>query len=152
MHYWLFKTEPDTFSIDDLAACNSPEIWEGIRNYQARNILRDQVAVGDKVFIYHSSCKNVGIAGIGEISRAAYPCPFQFQAGHKYYDAKACEDKPRWFVVDVVFVEKFAEIVPLKLLKQQEALSEMALLKQGRLSIQPVSEAEWNYIQALVKH
>ncbi len=150
MAYWLLKSEPDEFGIDDLQALgDTPEPWDGIRNYQARNILRDQVAVGDQAIIYHSSCKRVGIAGSARVVRAAYPDPDQFDPEHKYYDPKASADKVRWFCVDVVFDEKFDELIPLALLKQTPGLEEMVLLNQGRLSVQPVTAAQWRLIQGL---
>ncbi|TKB45503.1 EVE domain-containing protein [Thalassotalea mangrovi] len=150
MNYWLFKTEPDEFSIDDLAKTGADgECWEGIRNYQARNFMRDKVEVGDKVFIYHSSCKDVGIAGIGEIVKEAFPDPFQFNPTSKYYDEKSTEENPRWVAVQVGFVEKFDRLIPLSLLKQQPQLEDMILVNRGRLSIQPVEEKHWQFIIAL---
>ncbi|CAA0121765.1 Uncharacterised protein [BD1-7 clade bacterium] len=146
MAYWLFKTEPDVFSIDDLEAKGAPEVWEGIRNYQARNLLRDEIAVGDQVFIYHSSCKHIGIAGIAEVTRTGFADPFQFNAASDYYDPKSDPDNPRWFAVDVCFVERFDALIPLNVLKGVSALSDMVLLNRSRLSIQPVSEQEWSII------
>ncbi len=144
MAYWLFKTEPDEFSIDDLAGlAGRAEPWNGIRNFQARNLLRDQVAIKDKVFIYHSSCKQVGIAGIGVVSRSAYPEPDQFNPESRYFDPKATLDNPRWFCVDVTFEKKFNRVITLSELKKQPSLANMALFKQSRLSVQPVTEAEW---------
>ena len=143
MAYWLFKTEPDEFSIDDLQALGeTPEPWDGIRNYQARNLLRDAVAVGDEVFIYHSSCKQVGVAGIATVVRAAYPDPDQLNPHHKYFDAKAAPDNVRWYRVDVVFQRKLPRLVPLADIKAMPGLENMMLLKQGRLSIQPVKPQE----------
>ncbi|TLU64582.1 EVE domain-containing protein [Thalassotalea litorea] len=150
MNYWLFKTEPDEFSIDDLAKVGPEgECWEGIRNYQARNFMRDKVRVGDKVFIYHSSCKDVGIAGIGEIVKAAFPDPFQFNPTSKYFDEKSTQENPRWVAVQVAFIEKFDKLIPLSLLKQQPPLEDMVLVNRGRLSIQPVEEKHWQFILAL---
>ncbi len=147
MAYWLFKTEPQVFGIDDLAAIHpKSEPWDGIRNYQARNLLRDQVAEGDEVFIYHSSCAQVGIAGLARVASAAYVDPDQFDPESKYYDPKAEQDTPRWYRVDVVYQRTLDKLIPLKLLKQQEALVDMVLLKQGRLSVQPVRQEEWDYI------
>ena len=147
MAYWLLKTEPDEFSIDDLAALGGrPERWNGIRNYQARNLLRDDIRVGDEAFIYHSSCKQVGIAGSATITRAAYPDPDQFDPESKYFDPKASEDQPRWYCVDVVFAQKFPRVIPLAELKQHPELADMVLLKQGRLSVQPVTPREWQLI------
>ena len=151
MAYWLLKTEPDEFGIDDLEAlAGQPEPWNGIRNYQARNILRDRVAAGDKAFIYHSSCKQVGIAGSATVVRAAYPDPDQFDPASKYYDPKASHDAPRWYCVDVVFEQKFPRIIPLAELKRQPELEDMVLLKQGRLSVQPVTDKEWHRIMELL--
>ncbi|MFD2165139.1 EVE domain-containing protein [Thalassotalea euphylliae] len=151
MNYWLFKTEPDEFSIDDLAKVDEEgECWEGIRNYQARNFLRDKVAVGDKVFIYHSSCKNVGIAGIAEVVKSAFPDPFQFNPESKYYDPKSTPENPRWIAVNVKFVEKFNDIIPLARLKKMPELADMVMVqKGGRLSIQPVDEKHWLAINAI---
>ena len=151
MSYWLLKTEPDEFSIDDLEANKGAEMWDGIRNYQARNILRDDIQVGDKALIYHSSCKNVGVAGVASVVRSAYPCPRQFKASDKYFDEKSTKDNPRWFVIDVAFEEKFTSVLPLKQIKQEPTLSEMVLVRQGRLSVQPVSAKEFNTIIRLAK-
>ena len=113
MAYWLFKSEPDAFGIDDLAARpDKTEPWDGVRNYQARNFMRDEVKAGDLLFFYHSSCKDVGIAGVAEISRDAYPDASQFDPESKYYDPKSDRDNPRWFCVDVAFKEKFASVLP----------------------------------------
>jgi len=150
MPCWLFKTGPDEFGIDDLAAlAGKPEPWNGIRNYQARNILRDQVQHGDQAFIYHSSCKLVGIAGTATVSRAAYADPDQFDPASKYFDPKATPERPRWFCVDVVFDKKFTRLIPLAELKQRAELENMVLLKQGRLSVQPVTKAQWQLITKL---
>jgi len=144
--YWLFKTEPDAFSIDDLQEV-AQEMWDGIRNYQARNFLRDQISVGDEVFIYHSSCKQVGIAGTAKVVTDAYPDPTQFDPESKYYDPKSDKDKPRWFLVDVSFQKKFPQILSLAELKQNPALKDMQLLKRGnRLSIMPITQQEWQSI------
>ena len=145
MQYWLFKTEPDEFSIEDLAAVEQ-EIWDGIRNYQARNFLRDKVAMGDKVFIYHSSCKQPGIAGIASVSQTAIADPTQFDSNSKYYDPKSSEADPRWHTVALKFVKK-VKFIRLATLKDDSQLENMYLVKKGsRLSIQPVTEDEWKYI------
>lgn len=150
MAYWLFKTEPDEFGIDDLKAFGKKSApWDGIRNYQARNLLRDQVQVGDQVLMYHSSCKLIGVAGTAEVVTAAFPDPAQFDPESKYFDAKATHEDPRWFNLEIVFKQKFESVVPLKLLKVTPELSEMTLLKQGRLSVQPVTAQEWNTILKL---
>ncbi|MFY8351682.1 EVE domain-containing protein [Pseudoalteromonas sp. SSM20] len=145
MQYWLFKTEPDEFSIDDLKRKNK-EIWDGIRNYQARNFLRDQVALGDLVFIYHSSCKEPGIVGVAKVIKTAFPDPSQFDSQSKYYDAKSTTDNPRWTSVTLEFVDKL-RIIALSKLKADKQLESMYLVQKGsRLSIQPVTESEWEYI------
>ncbi|MBU3018028.1 EVE domain-containing protein [Paraglaciecola agarilytica] len=153
MQYWLFKTEPDAFSIDDLAARpNQTEHWDGIRNYQARNFLRDQVKQGDKVFIYHSSCKDVGIAGLAEVLKEAYPDHTQFDPESHYYDPKSSPDNPRWVMVDVKFIEKFPDVLALKKIKTMPEISEVGLVKKGhRLSIMPVNEQEFSALLAAAK-
>ncbi|QFU76620.1 EVE domain-containing protein [Halioglobus maricola] len=149
MAYWLFKTEPDDFSIDDLQALGTtPEPWDGIRNYQARNLLRDVVTAGDEVLIYHSSCKHVGVAGVASVAKSAYPDPDQFDQKNKYYDPKATPENVRWYRVDVVFERKFPRFVPLGEIKAMPGMENMMLLKQGRLSIQPVTPAEWDAVIA----
>jgi predicted RNA-binding protein with PUA-like domain len=150
MAYWLFKSEPDEYSIDDLR--NEPAgvgVWDGIRNYQARNFLRDQVAVGDEVLFYHSSCKQVGIAGTAEVVRAAYPDPAQFNPESRYFDPRATSETPRWYCVDIRYVGQFDAVIPLAELRKMPALADMVLLNQGRLSIQPVRQEEWTVIQQL---
>lgn len=150
MRYWLFKTEPSEYSIDDLAtAPDGVGRWDGIRNYQARNLLRDEVRRGDQVFVYHSSCKPAGIAGIAQVVTSAYADPAQFDAASRYYDAGATKESPRWFCVDIRFSEKFSGLITLQTIKKQPTLAGMALVKQGRLSIQPVGAEEWQTILAL---
>lgn len=147
MAYWLFKTKPDAFSIDDLK--NAPKQttqWEGVRNYQARNFMRDDIQQGDLVMIYHSSCKHVGVVGIAEVTREAYPDPTQFDLSSDYYDAKATESKPRWVVIDVTYHQHLAKLVSLKAIKANDKIREIALKKGGRLSIMPVTETDWNEI------
>lgn len=148
MAYWLFKTEPDTFGIKDLRQRpNQTEPWDGVRNYQARNFLRDDVKVGDKVFIYHSSCKDVGIAGVATVSRAGYPDETQFNPESHYYDPKASADNPRWFRVDVTFEEAFDRVLSLSRIKAMENISEIGIVKKGgRLSVMPVSDTEWQIL------
>lgn len=150
MNFWLFKSEPHEYSIEDLRA-ESPGfgVWDGIRNYQARNILRDEVKVSDQVLFYHSSCKHVGVAGTMRVVKEAYADPAQFDESSGYFDPKAHIDSPKWFCVDVVFETKFENLVSLKDIKANPALSEMVLLKQGRLSIQPVSSSQWSEILAM---
>ncbi|HET9843383.1 MAG TPA: EVE domain-containing protein [Gammaproteobacteria bacterium] len=147
-HYWLFKSEPDTFSIDDLTIKpNRTDSWEGVRNYTARNLLRNSIQVGDLGFFYHSSCKNPGIVGIIEVTRAGYPDPTALNPKSKYYDSKSTIEKPRWYCVDVRFKEKFKEPIFLQALRNNPALKDFTLLKKGnRLSVLPVTEKEWNTI------
>ncbi|WP_061019790.1 EVE domain-containing protein [Vibrio splendidus] len=143
MAYWLFKTEPDTFSIHTLRV-QKTSCWEGVRNYQARNMMRDDVKLGDLVMIYHSSCKKVGVAGIAKVTREAYPDHFQFDPESDYYDPKSSPDNPRWIMVDIEFVRVTERLIPLATLKAMPELSEMPLVKRGnRLSIMPVTEQEW---------
>ena len=153
MNYWLFKTEPDECSIDDFA--NSPGtaiVWEGVRNYQARNFLRDQVKLGDLVFIYHSSCKDIGIAGVAKVVQNSYPDPSQFNSSIPYFDAKSTGTKAPWVAVDLQFVEKFPRLLSLDKLKQSTKLEQLPLVKKGnRLSVMPVSPAEWQHIIKMSK-
>ena len=149
MRYWLMKSEPDEVSIDDLArAPKQTTPWFGVRNYQARNFMRDQMQVGDLAFFYHSSCPEPGIAGIVRISKAAYPDASQFDRKSPYYDPKATRAAPRWFNVEVTLVEK-TRLVPLAELRGQRELGAMRLLQRGnRLSITPVEPGEWKFIDA----
>ncbi|MBY6199576.1 EVE domain-containing protein [Vibrio hangzhouensis] len=150
MAYWLFKTEPDEFSIDTLRV-KGTSCWEGVRNYQARNMIRDEMKVGDLVLIYHSSCKQIGVAGIARITREAYVDHFQFDVDSDYYDAKSDPDNPRWLMVDIEFVEKFKRVLPLSVLKTLPELEAMPLVRRGnRLSVMPVSESEWHAILSRV--
>jgi predicted RNA-binding protein with PUA-like domain len=148
MRYWLFKTEPDAFSIDDLASVpNQTEHWDGIRNYQARNFLRDEVKLGDQVFIYHSSCKYVGIVGLAEVVKEGYVDHTQFDPESKYYDPKSPEHKPRWIMVDIHFKQKFATILLLKDIKEMPEISYIGLVKKGhRLSVMPVIQSEYQWL------
>ena len=150
MNYWLFKSEPSTYGIDHLAR-DKVTAWSGVRNYQARNFMRDAMRKGDLGLFYHSSCEVPGIAGLVEVARAAYPDETQFDRKTKYYDAAATKAAPRWFNVDVKFVEK-TRVVPIPELRAQKALRNMQILQRGnRLSITPVSAAEWNCIMRLLK-
>lgn len=147
--YWLMKSEPDVFSIDDLRA-RGVEPWDGIRNYQARNFMRDDMKVGDRVLFYHSNASPPGVAGIAEIARESYPDPTAFDPDSKYHDAKSDQENPRWLMVDVKFVEKFPAVVPLATLQQTPGLEDMMAVKKGmRLSIQPVTAEEWKIVLRL---
>jgi predicted RNA-binding protein with PUA-like domain len=149
MNYWLMKSEPDTFSIDDLKR-KKREAWDGVRNYQARNFMRDDMRVGDSVFFYHSNCAEPGIAGLAEVASDAYPDPSQFDPKSKYFDAGSSRDNPRWMLVDVKFVKKLKRVITLDELKNHPKLADMALLRKGnRLSVMPVDAAEWKYIVGL---
>ena len=149
MKYWLMKSEPDTFSIDDLKR-KKREAWDGVRNYQARNFMRDEMRVGDGVFFYHSNCAEPGIAGIAEVASDAYPDPTQFDPNSKYFDPASSRDNPRWMLVDVKYVKKLKRVVTLDELKQHPKLEGMTLLRKGnRLSVMPVDAAEWKYIVGL---
>lgn len=151
MRYWLMKSEPDAFSIDDLKAVGV-EPWDGIRNYQARNFMRDEMKKGDKVFFYHSSCAEPGIVGIMKVASEPYPDQTAFDSSAKYYDPKSDPENPRWILVDVKFVEKLHNPILLSELKQAPELENMRLLKRGnRLSIMPVEESEWDCIMKLVQ-
>lgn len=149
MAYWLMKSEPDCFGIDDLKK-EGTGMWEGCRNYTVRNFLRDQMAPGDKAFFYHSSVDPVGIAGTMEIVGKGYPDPTQFDPESEYFDEKSPKDNPRWFVRDVKFVKKFKRIVPLSELRTIPGLQDMQVLKKGQmLSITPVTEDEWKIVNNL---
>jgi predicted RNA-binding protein with PUA-like domain len=145
--YWLMKSEPDECSIDDaLAAPRRTVPWTGVRNYQARNFMRDQMKPGDGVLFYHSSCAEPGIAGIAEVASAPYPDPTQFDPKSEYFDATARKDEPRWTLVDIRALKK-TRLVSLGELREHKALADMAVLRRGnRLSITPVTAAEWRYI------
>ena len=147
MRYWLMKSEPGDVSIDDLAARPGQIVdWYGVRNYQARNFMRDQMKVGDGVLFYHSNCDEPGIAGIAEVSTLAYPDRFQFVKGHKYYDPKATPETPRWFNVDVKLVRK-TRLLSLKEMRETPELLNLRTLQRGnRLSITPVDPKDWNLI------
>jgi predicted RNA-binding protein with PUA-like domain len=151
MSYWLFKSEPTTYGIDHLSK-DKVTAWSGVRNYQARNFMRDGMKAGDRGFFYHSSCEEPGIAGIVEIAKGAYPDETQFDRKSRYYDEAATQEAPRWFNVDLKFVKK-TRVVSIAELRAHKALSKMQILQRGnRLSITPVTKAEWDYIARLLKN
>jgi len=148
-NHWLMKSEPDTFSIDDLKR-NRQEPWDGVRNYQARNFMRDGMRVGDPVFFYHSNCSEPGIVGIAKVATDAYPDPSQFDPKSTYFDPASSRDNPRWMLVDVAFVRKLKRTITLKELQARQDLDGMPLLRKGnRLSVMPVDPAHWQAILAL---
>jgi predicted RNA-binding protein with PUA-like domain len=150
IRHWLMKSEPDEFSIDDLVrAPDQSTPWVGVRNYQARNFMRDGMRIGDRAFFYHSSCAEPGIAGIVEISKLAYPDATQFDRKSPYYDAKSTRDAPRWLHVDVKLVRK-TRLVTLPMLRATPGLADMVVLRKGnRLSITPVTPGEWAIVERL---
>ena len=152
MPYWLMKSEPDEVSIDDLAKFPRQTVpWFGVRSYQARNFMRDQMKIGDEVFFYHSSCAEPGIAGIARVASAAYPDESQFDRKGKYFEPAATRENPRWFNVDVRFVKK-TRLVTIQELRSHPELEGMRILQRGnRLSITPVVPAEWEFILGLMK-
>lgn len=149
LQHWLFKSEPEAFSIDDLA--NRPvEPWDGVRNYQARNLLRDRIKAGDLAFLYHSSCKTPGIVGIMEIVREGYPDVSAFDPTSIHFDPGSYPTTPRWFMVDVKFRRRLKRVIPLIELKAAPALAGLPLIRRGnRLSIMPVTQAQWTAVLAL---
>ena len=145
MRYWLMKSEPEAYGIDDLAR-DKVTAWWGVRNYQARNFMRDQMQPGDRGFFYHSNCAEPGIVGIVEVAKPAYPDATQFDRKHKYFDPKSSPDNPRWLNVDVKLVKK-TKLVSLAELRRHKELANMRVLARGnRLSITPVDPAEWKFI------
>jgi len=147
--YWLLKSEPEEFSIDALAKVKS-EPWSGVRNYQARNFMRDGMQVGDGVLFYHSNCAEPGVVGIAEVATAAHPDPTQFDARSDYHDPAARRDEPRWLLVDVRFKRKLKRTITLEELKGRDELAEFALVRRGnRLSVMPVTRAQWDFILGL---
>ncbi len=153
MRYWLMKSEPSDVGIDDLADMpNQTVAWYGVRNYQARNFMRDQMQVGDGVLFYHSNCKEPGIAGIARVSSTAYPDATQFDKRSKYFDPKATQETPRWFNVDVQLVKKIA-LISLDELRQHPELENLRTLQRGnRLSITPLDPTEWRFITTKLVH
>jgi len=151
--YWLFKSEPNVFSIEDLRqAPGKTTYWEGVRNYQARNLLRDEIKQGDRVLYYHSRVQPIGVAGVARVSRSGYADPEQFDATSKYHDAKSDPAAPRWYCVDVTWEATFDQVVTLADLKAEAALSRMMVTQRGaRLSVQPVTRAEFDTILRMAK-
>ena len=151
MRYWLMKSEPTDFSIDDLEKSPNQSIdWYGIRNYQARNFMRDEMSLGDLAFFYHSNCKNPGIVGVMKITKLAYPDRLQFQKNHKYFDPKSNNENPRWLCVDVTFIKK-TPLLELQALRNYSELKSMKILqKDNRLSITPVTKNEWDFINLIL--
>jgi predicted RNA-binding protein with PUA-like domain len=148
MKFWLMKSEPTDYSIDDLKKDKSID-WYGIRNYQARNFMRDEMKLGDLAFFYHSNCKEPGIVGIMEVTKMAYPDKLQFISGHKYHDPKSDPNNPRWVNVDVSFVKKIP-LISLNSLRTFKELETMKILQRGnRLSITPLTEFEWDFINTI---
>jgi predicted RNA-binding protein with PUA-like domain len=146
--YWLMKSEEDVFSIRDLER-EGTTTWEGVRNYEARNLMRDHMRVGDGVLFYHSNANPPGVAGLATVSRAGYPDHFAFDRGSRYHDPKSDPDEPRWFMVDLAFQEAFPEVVSLERIKAMPELGQMALLDRARLSVQPVSKEEFQLIRKM---
>lgn len=152
MKYWLFKSEPSCFSIDDLASSPSKTTaWDGVRNYQARNMMRDEMQIGDRGFFYHSNCKEIGIAGIVEIVSAAYPDETQFNPDADHFDPTSTREAPRWFLVDVKFLQKFDRVITLDELRENPLLENLMILRKGsRLSVTPVSAEDYQAIIQMV--
>jgi predicted RNA-binding protein with PUA-like domain len=151
MNYWLMKSEPDVFGIEDLVKRpDKTEPWDGVRNYQARNMMRDDMKKGDLAFLYHSNCKEPGIAGIMKIVREGYPDHTAFDAKEKYFDPKSDPDNPRWYMVDVRHVRTLKRIITLTELKTHDELSGLPLVRRGnRLSVMPIIKTHWDFILSL---
>lgn len=151
MNYWLMKSEPHDFSIEDLERCpHQVETWDGVRNYQARNMMRDRMHSGDLALFYRSNCPQPGVVGIMAIQREAYPDPSAFDRQDKHYDPKSDAARPRWYTVDVHLVRKLRRTIPLAELKQEPQLADMPLLRRGnRLSVMPVTKAQWDHILSM---
>ena len=146
--HWLMKSEPDSYSIDDLQR-DGRTSWEGVRNYQARNYMRDDMKPGDEVLYYHSGANPPGVAGIARVARAAYPDPSALDPDSHYFDPKSSADDPRWYMVDIEFVERFPNFVPLPTLHETAGLEEMLVNKKSRLSVQPVARNEFDIVRTL---
>lgn len=152
MKYWLIKSEPDAFSIDDLKnAPGKKEHWDGVRNYQARNFMRDEMSKGDPVFFYHSNCKEPGIVGLAEVASGAYPDHTAFDSNQKYFDPKSDPKNPRWLMVDIRYKRKTRRLISLSEIKEHaDRLEDFALVRRGnRLSVMPVSKEHWDFILSL---
>jgi predicted RNA-binding protein with PUA-like domain len=151
MNYWLMKSEPDAFGIDDLK--NRPkqtEHWDGVRNYQARNMMRDDMKLGNQVFFYHSNCETPGIVGIMEVVKEGYPDFLAFDPDDVHFDPKSDPAKPTWMMVDIKYVRSLSRIISLRELKQKQELADLALVRRGnRLSIMPVNKDQWDFILSL---
>jgi predicted RNA-binding protein with PUA-like domain len=148
MRFWLMKSEPDSYSIDDLAADGTTH-WDGVRNFQARNLLRDEVGVGDQVLFYHSRLRPPGVVGLAEVVKAAYPDHTAWDPDSGYFDPKSTPEAPRWFMVDIAFRRKFDRLISIDELKEHPQLAGMVLLHRSRLSVQPVTPAEFRFILEL---
>ena len=148
--YWLMKSEPYVYSIDDLER-DGTTFWDGVRNYSARNLMRDEMKIGDRVLFYHSNANPPGVAGVAEVVRESYPDHTQFEEENKYFDPKATEENPRWFMVDIKFVEKLERVVTLPEIRDTPALSDMVLVNRSRLSVQPVRKAEYEKILKMAR-
>ncbi|HVG08505.1 MAG TPA: EVE domain-containing protein [Thermoanaerobaculia bacterium] len=147
--YWLLKCEPAAYTIEDLER-DGTTTWEGVRNFQARNSMRDDMQKGDGVLFYASNAEPSGVSGVAEISKPGYPDPYAFQEGHKYHDPKSDPDNPTWYMVDIRFVERFPEIIPLSTLKETSGLEDMVVNQKGsRLSVQPVTKEEFAIVRRL---
>jgi len=148
---WLMKCEPDAYTIDDLKR-DKKTAWEGVRNFQARNFMRDQMKVGDKVLFYASNAEPSGVTGLAKIARAGYPDEYSWKKGHHYYDPASTKEKPLWYMVDIAFVERFPDTLPLETLKHTKGLQNMMVIRKGaRLSIQPVTKAEFDIVVKLAR-
>ncbi len=148
--YWLMKSEPYAYSIDDLER-DGVTFWDGVRNYAARNLMRDRMKIGDRVLFYHSNARPPGAVGIAEVCRESYPDHTQFDPASKYFDPKATPEKPRWFMVDVRFVERFPRMVSLPEIRATQELAQMVLVNRSRLSVQPVAQDEYERIVAMAR-
>jgi predicted RNA-binding protein with PUA-like domain len=150
MRHWLMKSEPNDYSIDDLERDGTTH-WDGVRNYQARNLMRDQMSVGDAVLFYHSQLRPPGVVGLAEVVRDAYPDHTAWDPDSKYFDPKSSPEDPRWFMVDIAFVRKFDRMVTIDEMRERPELEDMVLLKRSRLSVQPVTPQEFEVIVAMAE-